>query len=194
MYLISKNVEKHFVVASWSSGRTPLINPLKSYIVDFVAYVDLLEMYLISKNIGKRFFVASWSSGRTLLITPSKSYVVDVVALSNCRMLVEVFFFFPWMLCTFPIYSCKGWTRLLVIGQRMSYWHLAHYDSFLHLTRTTTSFGHVASPCLSWMPSHCDTWHEFGIQGEMDLGFEFNKMDLLICKAQINYFTQWIWF
>ncbi|KAG5580912.1 hypothetical protein H5410_051539 [Solanum commersonii] len=34
---------------------------------------------------------------------------------------------------------------------------------------TTTSFGHVASPCWSWMPSHCDTWHEFGLQGLTNL-------------------------
>jgi len=94
------------------------------------------------------------------------------------------------MSCPSPIYSCRGWTRLLVIGQRMSFWHLADCDWFLHLTETTTSFGHVASPCWSWMPSHRDTWHEFGLQGEMNLGFEFNKMDLFICKTQINHSTQ----
>ena len=148
MYLISRNVGKHFVVASWSSGRTPLINLLKSYVIDVLAYVDLLEKYLISENVGKRFVIASWSPERTPLITPSKSYVVDVVFFSNCRMLVEVFFS-SWMSCPSPIYSCKGWTRFLMIGQRMSFWHLAHFDSFLHLTGTTTSFGHVASPCWS---------------------------------------------
>ncbi|KAK6775853.1 hypothetical protein RDI58_026854 [Solanum bulbocastanum] len=30
----------------------------------------------------------------------------------------------------------------------------------------------------------------FGLQGEMDLGFEFNKMDLFIFKAQINHPAQ----
>ena len=40
------------------------------------------------------------------------------------------------------------------------------------------------------MPSQCDTWHEFGLQGKMDLGFELNKVDSFICKAQINHSAQ----
>ena len=76
----------------------------------------------------------------------------------------------------------------LVIDQ--TFWHLAHCDLFYHLTGTTTSFGHVASPWWFWMPSHCDTMHEFELQREMHLGFEFNKMNLFICIAQNNYSTQ----
>ncbi|KAG5604447.1 hypothetical protein H5410_025939 [Solanum commersonii] len=53
-----------------------IIHP-KSYVVDVVAYVDLIEMYLFSGNVRKHFVVASRFSGRTLLITPSKNYVVD---------------------------------------------------------------------------------------------------------------------
>ena len=55
MYMIFENVLSHFLVASRSPGRTPLINPLKSYAVDVVTYVDLLEMYLIFENVGKNF-------------------------------------------------------------------------------------------------------------------------------------------
>ncbi|KAG5581928.1 hypothetical protein H5410_052555 [Solanum commersonii] len=84
------------------------------------------------------------------------------------------------MSCPSPIYSCSGWTRLLLIGQRMSL-TLGICDWFLHLIGTTTSFGQVASPYWSWMPSHCDMWHEFGLQGEMDL---------FICKVQINHSAQ----
>ncbi|KAG5619725.1 hypothetical protein H5410_004943 [Solanum commersonii] len=38
MYLISGNVEEHFVVSSRSLRRTPLITPSKSYVVDVVAF------------------------------------------------------------------------------------------------------------------------------------------------------------
>ncbi|KAG5584344.1 hypothetical protein H5410_044778 [Solanum commersonii] len=37
MLLISGNVEKRFVVSSRSLGRTPLMTPSKSYIVDSIA-------------------------------------------------------------------------------------------------------------------------------------------------------------
>ena len=40
------------------------------------------------------------------------------------------------------------------------------------------------------MPSHCDTLHGFQLQGEIRLGYEFNEMNLFICKAQINYSAQ----
>ncbi|KAG5594803.1 hypothetical protein H5410_036035 [Solanum commersonii] len=38
MYLISGNIGKHFVVSSRSPGRTSLITPSKSYVVDVVAF------------------------------------------------------------------------------------------------------------------------------------------------------------
>lgn len=137
-------------------------------------------MYLISGNIEKCFVMASWFAGRTMLITPSKSYVVDVVTFSNCKMVVEEFSSSPRMSCSSPIYSYRGWTRLLVIGQRMSFWHLADRNWFLHLTETTTIFGHVASPCWSWMSSHYDTWHEFGLQVEWTFDLNLIKKNDLI--------------
>ena len=96
---------------------------MKRYVVDVVAYVDLLEMYLIFENVGKHFIVASQSPGRTPLINPSKSYVVDVVAFSNLKMFVEVFIpFSPFECHVHPLFIVvRDWARLLVIGQRMSF-------------------------------------------------------------------------
>ena len=72
----------------------------------------------------------------------------------------------------------------------MSFWHLRHHYSFLYFRGTTTSFRHVASLCWLQMTSNHDMLHGFGLQGEMDLGFEFNQMDLFTCKAKINYSSQ----
>ncbi|KAG5590084.1 hypothetical protein H5410_040598 [Solanum commersonii] len=44
MYLIFGNVGKHFVVTSRSRGRTLLITPLKSYVVDVVAFSNPCRM------------------------------------------------------------------------------------------------------------------------------------------------------
>ncbi|KAH0683190.1 hypothetical protein KY290_021778 [Solanum tuberosum] len=93
--LISGNIGKCFVVSSRSLGRTPLITPSKSYVIDVVSFSNcrmLLEefSFLLSfsmirgpsvANVGKHFVLASRSPGRTPLITPSKSCAgVDKVA------------------------------------------------------------------------------------------------------------------
>ena len=174
MYLISRNVEKCFFVASWSPGRTPLINPLKSYVVDVVAYLNVLETYLISKNVGKHFVVASWSPERILLITPLKSYVIDVVAFCNCKMLVEVFLSYlecyvhPIFIgvrgrkgCLWLAKGCQFNTWRIVIRSCIWLGLPTHLDTWRHL---------VGIWCLV-------TWHKFWLQG--DLGLEFNKNGLI---------------
>lgn len=145
-----------------------------SVFLQLVDDADLVDVVYLG-YVKKIFFISTRSRGRTLLVTPSKTYEFDVVGFSNLLSDCWRVFLISRVSCLSPIYSYRWWTGLLVIDQKMSFWYLVHCDSFLHFTRTTTSFWHLASACWSLMPSYCDTWYEFGLQDEMDLGLEYNK-------------------
>ncbi|MCD9638739.1 hypothetical protein HAX54_022878, partial [Datura stramonium] len=58
---------------------------------------------------------------------------------------------------------------------------ILEFDWDCHIIRTHGVIVLVLN--LMGMPSHSATWHEFVLQGVMDIGLEFNKMNLIICKA-----------
>ena len=73
---------------------------------------------------------------------------------------------------------------LIVIGQRLSFLHLACYDWCLRFTGTTASFRQVASPCWSWMPSHYDTWVGLGFKMKWTLDLSLIKWTYLFVKPK----------
>lgn len=150
-------------------------------------------MWLISRNVGKRFVVSNRSPGRTLSTTPSKSYVVCVVTFSNpCRMFAEEFSECPLECHVYSLFIVVGgghnclWLVKDVIFTLDGLWLVHKFDWDYHLIY----FGHVVPFCGSWMSCHYDKWHEFELQGRINVALELNRVDLIICKAQIIHLTQ----